>query len=648
MKKTILHISIAALAALLLSGCIEDSRENYMVDDSVYIIYDEPVVEVSVYSGSSVVSVYKAGKGRESAWADVNYSSKALDDYNADEGNDQKYTALEASMFNFSSTRVLFDTKEANHSVTVKWDADEVLKVLNSDTQVVPVSIVDSDIDVNDNHKTVLINLLNSTAEFASSGSTVLAKESADEKGEVSVKIKLDHPLPKDITVSYSVDNSLVAAYNENKGTDYGIAPDGFVQTADAAMAAGATDVFSTVTLNTAALFVDGEMMRFRTLVVPLRITGTSLKGVIVSDKIYYLLVNSPFAGTTVSRIWGKYSTDHLWMTDFGLPSGADRNLAVDDKYVYLPYAVGGSTAKITAISIDDPAEVKQVNCAGFIANTITTACVRVIDRGNGKTMLTASGANENDFAFYAWENGIDNPPTVFTLQCTWRRGGDRFEFHGTWKEGELYVHAYQGRFATRYKIVDGTFVKTDDGQFNGTDRALVNMLATDTGFGGFYRYPGQDQMVFTTSDVSAFITVKDTYVNPGDGQKAWETTREDFPGADMSWGYRVFSLNGDSYIAYTTFDKDDDLKEDGVSTYTTKQRARIVIVKDKGGFKASLAGEDKDVVFEAPLQGEEFSSIAIAAPMSTQGDCAVYAFRDKVIIAAGAQGIGLSVFKME
>ena len=115
-----------------------------------------------------------------------------------------------------------------------------------------------------------------------------------------------------------------------------------------------------------------------------------------------------------------------------------------------------------------------------------------------------------------------------------------------------------------------------------------------------------------------------------------------------MTWGYRTFTYRGEKYIAYTAIDKDDDLKEDGITTYTTKQRARLVVVRDKGSFKASLLGDNKDIFFEAPLQGEKFEDIAAAPPASAQGDCAVMVLDDKVLIAAGVQGIGLSVFKME
>ena len=647
MKKTLYIFSVAT--ALLLAACAPDERNNYMVDDTISLIFDEQAAEVSVYSGSFEVTVQKAGKGRSGASVSLGVASAAIADFNSE--NDTEYKEIPASMYALSASSLDFEQSDIRKSFTVDWDVARLCDLLDDDNYVIPVSISGASIDVNSDRSFLLLNLVKSTVELASNGSTVLAKENADEDGSVSVKIKLNRPVGMDLAVSCAIDNSLVETYNAERGASCIEAPASYVQLpSEIVIPKGAEDVYADITLNTSVLFgADGRMMDFRTMVVPIKITGTSVDGLLVSDKVYYLVVNSPFAGAVFSRIWGKYSIDKLWTGEYAdIPDGGDRNIAVDGKYVYLPYAVGGSTAKITAISVDDPSVTKQVNTTGFVPATITSACVRVIDKGDGSTMLVASGAGENNFPFYAWENGIDNPPTVFSLECTWRRGGDRFEFHGSWKDGILYVHAYQGRFATRYKVENGKFVSTDDGRFNGTKRALVDMTAADTGFGGFYAYPGQDQMVFTTSDVSAFVSMKGTYNDPGDGQKAWETAREAFPDADMTWGYRVFSLSGDKYIAYTAIDKNDDVKDDGVTAYTTKQRARLVVVEDKGGFKTSLGGDNRNILFEAPLQGEEFTDFALAPPTSAQGDCAVYVSGKQVIIAALVQGIGIGVFKLE
>ena len=645
MKQIFKLLIIASLSAATLQSClfdIEDSRNNYMVDDQLSIVYDEVVTPVSIYAGSHTVSVQKSGKGFDAATVKLGSSSAALTAWlESDEADGANYKEIPSNYYSFSASDLSFAVEDVRQTVNVTWNPSELAAVVDGDDYVVPVSILNGSIGVNSSRSLLILNLLKSTVGFASNGSAVLAKESADEDGEVQIKVKVNRTMPRDLTVTMAVDNEYINVYNTEKGTAYTQAPDGFVvfPSDGATIPAGASDVFTNVTLKTSALFgADGKMMYFRTFVIPIRITAASVDGVIVDEKVYYLLVNSPFAGTIVTRIWGQYSSDHLWMTDFGLPSGGDRNFTTDGQWVYLPYSVGGATAKITAINIDDPGEIKYINTSGFQIATITTACVRMIDKGNGTMMLVASGAGENSFPFYAWENGIDNPPTVYSLECTWRRGGDRFEFHGTWADGTLYVHAYQGTFTTMYKVKDGAFVSTS--------RTLVDVPYT--GFGGFYQYPGQDQMIFASSDASAFMAFTGTTHKAGDGQDIHDMSVEPFADADMSFGYRAFTYRGDGYIAYVTVDHNDDLKQDGITPYTTRQRARLVIVNDKGGFKASLDGDNKDIVFEAPIQGEEFNQIAMAPPVSIQGDCSVRVFSDKVIIAAGVQGLGLSVFKME
>ncbi|MBO4606072.1 MAG: DUF1735 domain-containing protein [Bacteroidales bacterium] len=623
MKKTILLLATIAFAA----SCIEDSRNNFMVPDTLSLVYDEAVVPVSVYSGSATVTVQKAGKGVKPATATIGVSAEALAEYNAENGT--AFTSLSSNLYEFSANEVSIKAEDLTGSIKLEWNPSSVYPALDGSNSVIPVVITESSLSVNPKRNLVLVNLLNSQVGLASSGSSLVAKEDENEDSEVSLKISVDNILPVDLDVTLAVDNNLIAAFNAEKGTTHIAAPNAFVKlpTEGVSVKAGQTDCFCTVTLDNSALFSGGKMMNFTTLLIPIKISATSQAGVAISDKVYYLVVRSPFDGVSISRVWGKYSLDKLWTADYGLPSGVDRTLTVDANWVYIPYAIGGSTAKITAISITDPTNTMQVNCEGFVANTITTACVRIIDKGDGTPMLTASGANEGgSFAFYTWPNGTDKAPTRTTLQCTWRRGGDRYELHGTWADGMVYVHAFQGTFSTRYEVKNGAFVKTD--------RTLVNVPFT--GFGGVYKHPDYDQMLFASSDTSAFLTPTGTTYKQGDGQDTHDMAFEKYEDGALTYGYRPFTFKDEKYIAYTAIEGE------------TLLRATLYIVKDKGGFKASLAGDEKDIFFEAPIHSENAEDMAIQVPMSLQGDCAVFVMPDKVWIAAGAQGLGVSVFKME
>ncbi len=629
MKK--IFIASIALAVLAVS-CIEDSRNNFMVEDSLSLVYDEQVVPVSVYAGSCTVSVLKSGKGTKPASVTLGVSPEALSAFNAE--NSTSYTAISSSSYSFDSPSVSIKAEELTGQVKIEWDSNTLQPALNGGLSVIPVVITEASLEINQKRNLVLVNVLNSEVGLASSGSTAVASEDPNEDIELQVKVALDFPLPEDLSLTFKVDQSLIAPYAAENGLD-AIAPFAdYVRFPDKVVSipAKSSDIFFTITLKNSALFEsNGKMKSFNTIVAPIKITSTSLPGVAISDKIYYLVIKSPFSGASVSRIWGKYSTTQLWTEDYSLPSGADRTMTLDANWVYLPYSVGGDVAKITAISVNDPSTTKLVNCTGFKSNTITTACVRIVDKGDGTTMLTASGANGDSFAFYSWENGIDSAPRVDELQCTWRRGGDRYELHGTWADGMLYVHAQQGTFSTRYEVKNGQFTKKD--------RTLVDVPFT--GFGGLYKHPDYDQMVFASSDTSAFMTPLSTTHKAGDGQDIHDMAVEKFPYGKLSYGYRPFTFKGDKYIAFTTIDKNEYHKPDFL-------RARLVIVADKGGFKASLDPDNMDIVYQAPLQGEDFESEAFDAPTVLQGDCAVCVLSNKVLIAASFQGIGLSVFKME
>ena len=640
MKKILFTIATLVLAV----SCIEDTRNNFMVPDSLSFVYEEQVVPLSVYSGSTTITVQKSGMGTEAAKLTLGVSADSLAAYNTE--NETSYVELNSSKYRFSATSIEFGAKDITASVSVEWTPEDVIPALDSSLSVIPVVIADaSPLTINPRRNLLLLNIRNSKVGLVSSGSIIKASEDPEEDAEVSLKVSMDNVLPMDLHITLLDDATLVDAYNAEKGTHHIAAPEGYVKMPAKAytIKAGEKDCFCKVSLDNSALFSGGKIMNFTSILVPFVISTTSQAGVLISDKVYYLEVKTPLSAVSVSRLWGKYSSDKIWSADYFTDElyqtkGGDRNLTLDKDWVYLPYSFGSSVAKITAISIADPTNTMQVNCEGFQTETITTACVRMVDKGDGTLMLTASGANENTFAFYSWQNGIDKAPTVNILDCTWRRGGDRFELHGTWADGILYTHAFQGVFSTRYEVKDGAFVKTT--------RTLVDMPYT--GFGSEYKHPEHDQMIFATSDTSALVTPLTSTHKAGDGQDIYEMAYEEFPYYNLAYGFRPFTYRDEKYIAYMAYDLLDDLKEDGETRYTTKKRARLVIVRDKGGFKASLDPNERDVFFEAPLQGEEFTDIAISEPVSAQGDCAVCVLDDKVLIAAGAQGLGISVFQMQ
>lgn len=94
-----------------------------------------------------------------------------------------------------------------------------------------------------------------------------------------------------DLTVNYTIDNSLVDAYNQANGTNYLAAPDGFA-TLDATssqIAAGETAAKFSGKINSDKLFTGSNLDIVGDLLVPVRITSTSLDGITVTTEVMYV-----------------------------------------------------------------------------------------------------------------------------------------------------------------------------------------------------------------------------------------------------------------------------------------------------------------------------------------------------------------------
>lgn len=149
----------------------------------------------------------------------------------------------------------------------------------------------------------------------------------------------------------------------------------------------------------------------------------------------------------TIKTVFAKNSTEtESWNSYFGGTAGSDRNIAMDDDYVYI--AESSATAKLWAISVADPNQVKQVNVEGVSGGGAhVLSCPRVIKNtdanvNGGKDVLICSSLTrgEEDPKLYMWVNGIDNAPKAITL-TTWATAnwyGDTFTVWGTLQDGVL------------------------------------------------------------------------------------------------------------------------------------------------------------------------------------------------------------------
>lgn len=265
-------------------------------------------------------------------------------------------------------------------------------------------------------------------------------------------------------------------------------------------------------------------------------------------------------AATSVERVWGLYSSSAAsWNEYYGGKPDTDRNVAMDDEYIYIA-ETRGDAAKLWAISIADPTQVKAVNTEGVDGGFWKLACPRVINDSNGNPTLMCSNMNTTgdeavDPKLYIWNDGIDSAPTAITLFCSTptQRIGDTFSFWGTFDKGMLLFASNSGEIRM-WKMKDK---RIDNGNW------VVSRYVTNTseskkvwGIGAFWPFPNdKNQGVYSVrDDVQAYSASIE------DGKDAWTA-----PGGTLlnvkplGSGYflnaacfQYIDFKGKKYLAYT------------------------------------------------------------------------------------------------
>ena len=357
--------------------------------------------------------------------------------------------------------------------------------------------------------------------------------------------------------------------------------------------------------------------------------------------------VKEPVKVLTVERVGGMYPTNK-WPTNIGLVANADRTAAMDEQYIYVAN-VGADKCGIKAISLADPTKVTDVNVTGVDGGYFKTSCVRTIYNPSTKKhiLLASSMAMEADqkLVIYAWENGINNAPTVLVTMnnAAKRRFGDFFTIEGNWEKGQLWFrNFYNGtvedgcNVTGAFPIANGKITQT---WMNGFRLGYGGSV----GMGSLYIYPGSGYGMLVTDAIGMIFDV-----NNGPGGIEWSN------GKDVSYYKRIFGVtpfeyNGEKYIAYIKMGK-----------YTGEDnaaRSRLKIIKDLGtGDKFMQSITDDDIKFEFPIQigidnptAADFDKVCEGATYSgnTMANLSVIPIGNAVYIMAHHQNVGISVFKM-
>ena len=494
MKKIFKHILLSALTIATVASCADD-RNNFLPDDSFGFNNKagENVLTLPLYGGSHTINVIKSGKGLNEGVVNITTSNHDLSEYNKQYGVEFIPLPTDQDLYSFSEESIAFGTEDVTKPFTVSWDIAKVAAFMEEEPAnqyCIPVALRSDDLEVNDGRQVFILNLVTSTV---TAEQTLISRtyewESEPAAETMDITVRIDKAIPGiDLTLDFEVDETLVAAYNEANGTDYELAPEGLVTLgADPTIKAGEGYVLLPVTIDTEALAVEMEVEKNGVVetkrlvkrdwdgyVVPVKISGMSVDGVKVNNGLTYIVVKGlePIPPQLFTRLWGIYATSSTtpWQSTFGITDS--RNITMDDQYIYIPQT-SGDAAVLKAVSITDPAVVKNVNVDGIAGGTHTLSCVRMVPNtdpaiNGGKDILLATNLSLGDGShlhYYAWLNGIDNAPTKYMVDDSGRRMGDKFIVLGSWKNGEIYLKDYNTGNIVRNAMVD-----TGVGEWPGAD----------------------------------------------------------------------------------------------------------------------------------------------------------------------------------
>lgn len=353
----------------------------------------------------------------------------------------------------------------------------------------------------------------------------------------------------------------------------------------------------------------------------------------------------------TIERVWGKYSTaEAAWNSYFSGTANSDRNLAMDDDYIYVPESSG--TAKIWRIPVDGTSAVSTVNVEGVSGGTHAITCVRMVPNtaaavNGGKDFLMGVSLTVDDSSdalrVYSWGEGTDAAPTKTSAQ-TWcnRRLGDKFTVYGSLQDGALFFKDYanasdQGAFLV-LRMAWSEVPK--DGFFN---PRRTNMFV-EGGMGAYYPYPGDaTNGIYTSTASSKYTSFTSSPLNTSPNTTG---TFTDAGGYYVdAHGFNYFEYNGKRYIAY--------VKNAGGGD------GRFYVIEGESTTSwADMLGAKRNVIYQAAIQedlafkdGDYHAELGANPSPKTSGnsgiDCAVRIKDDAVYFAVMKQHVGLSLFKM-
>lgn len=353
-----------------------------------------------------------------------------------------------------------------------------------------------------------------------------------------------------------------------------------------------------------------------------------------------------------IERVWGKFSTaDASWNEYYGGTAGQDRNVAMDDEYIYLPETT--RAAKLWRMSYDGK-NVSAANVEGVTGGTFAIGCVRMIPNksvqvNGGKDFLMGVSMTQADNAepvyIYSYDQGTDKAPKRTSASTGWgRRLGDKFTFFGSLQDGGLFLKDYNnvkdgdGDGGAFLVLRTAWSVAPVDGYFNPRRTNLYN----DDGVGAYYPYPEDVQHGIYTSTVSSrYVSLAKSPLVENPNKTMTSTDAGGW--YKNAHGFNFFTFNGKRYVAYAKNVESND--------------GRFYILEGAAGDSWEDIIKAHEVIYQASLQRDiafhdkdYHTELEVPSPRASGNwglDVTVREVGGVVYLAADMQNVGLSLFRM-
>lgn len=355
-----------------------------------------------------------------------------------------------------------------------------------------------------------------------------------------------------------------------------------------------------------------------------------------------------------IERVWGKYSTsDSYWNASFGGTASADRNIAMDDDYIYLPETT--AAAKLWMIPLDGTTDPSLANVEGVSGGTHALSCVRVVPNtsskvNGGKDFLMACNLTTNSestaLTVYSWNNGTSNAPVSESVSNGRQlRIGDKFSVYGSLQDGALFFRNWNGTDGWGGK---GTILVLRmawaDVPSGGYFNPRITFSYEDGGINAYYPYPGDasNGFIANVSATGKYASFTNSPLNTSPNSSGSFTESSGY--YENTAGYNFLEYNGKRYVAYVKNAGDGDGRFYILQGETTDSWKDILESKRKVIYQAAI---QQDLAYADGDYHEDLAKGVTKTSANSALDCTARIIGEDLYFAVLKQGVGLSLFKM-